>query len=57
MSSSCLVLQKEKATTCRIDHYQTLSDVHVSIFAKNVDKDSCVVKFEETEVRSKTILI
>ena len=36
--------------TCRIDHYQTLSDVHVSVFAKQADKERSVITFEETQV-------
>jgi hypothetical protein len=36
--------------TCRIDHYQTLADVHVSIFAKQADKERSVITFEETQV-------
>jgi hypothetical protein len=38
-------------TTCRIDHYQTRDRVHVSIFAKQADKERSQVKFEETQVR------
>lgn len=39
-------------TTCRIDHYQTRDKVHVSVFAKNVDKERSRVKFDETKVLS-----
>jgi len=35
---------------CRIDHYQTPDQVHVSVFAKQVDKDRSTVQFEETKV-------
>lgn len=35
---------------CRVDHYQTVDKVHVSIFAKKVDKERSTVKFEETQV-------
>lgn len=37
-------------TDCRVDHYQTVDKVHVSIFAKKVDKERSTVKFEETQV-------
>jgi hypothetical protein len=43
-------LQSEEMTTCRIDHYQTLTEVHVSIFAKQADKERSVIIFEETQV-------
>ena len=36
---------------CRIDHYQTLTEVHVSVFAKKADKELSRVKFEESKVR------
>lgn len=35
---------------CRIDHYQTLNKVFVSIFAKQIDKERSVIKFDESEV-------
>ncbi|KIO31012.1 hypothetical protein M407DRAFT_19894 [Tulasnella calospora MUT 4182] len=34
----------------RIDHYQTLDKVHVSVFAKKVDASSSEVKFEDEKV-------
>ncbi|GAW06300.1 cord and cs domain protein [Lentinula edodes] len=37
----------EEFTTCRLDHYQTLDQVHVSVFAKQVDKDRSNVKINE----------
>ncbi|KAJ4488480.1 HSP20-like chaperone [Lentinula aciculospora] len=37
----------EELTTCRLDHYQTLDQVHVSVFAKQVDRDRSSVKFHE----------
>ncbi|KAJ7702304.1 HSP20-like chaperone [Mycena rosella] len=37
-------------TTCRIDHYQTVDRVHVSIFAKQADKERSQIKFEETQI-------
>jgi len=35
---------------CRIDHYQTPDQVHVSVFAKKVDKERSSVQFEDTKV-------
>jgi len=40
----------EEMTVCRIDHYQTFTEVHVSIFAKQADKERSVITFEETQV-------
>jgi len=37
-------------TDCRVDHYQTVDKVHVSIFAKKVDKERSTVKFGETQI-------
>lgn len=42
--------QAEQFTECRIDHYQTPSEVHVSVFAKQADKDRSKVIVEETQV-------
>ncbi|KAJ6488586.1 HSP20-like chaperone [Mycena vitilis] len=42
--------EAEQMTTCRIDHYQTLDRVYVSIFAKKTDKERSQVKFEPTQV-------
>ncbi|KAJ7093245.1 HSP20-like chaperone [Mycena epipterygia] len=42
--------ETEQMTTCRIDHYQTVDRVHVSIFAKQADKDRSQVKFEQTQI-------
>ncbi|KAK0185861.1 chord-domain-containing protein [Armillaria mellea] len=33
-------------TECRIEHYQTLDKVHVSVYAKKADKDKTSIKFE-----------
>ncbi|KAF9001893.1 HSP20-like chaperone [Cyathus striatus] len=45
---------KTSATTevinCRIDHYQTPHQVHVSVFAKQVDKAHSKINFTEKEV-------
>lgn len=35
---------------CRIDHYQTVDQVHVTIFAKQVDKLRSVIHIHETRV-------
>ncbi|OCH86557.1 chord-domain-containing protein [Obba rivulosa] len=40
----------EQFTECRIDHYQTPSEVHVSVFAKQVDKERSTVKIEPTHL-------
>jgi hypothetical protein len=37
-------------TTCRIDHYQTVDKVHVSVFAKQADKDRSAINFENDKV-------
>ncbi|EAU88332.2 diploid state maintenance protein chpA [Coprinopsis cinerea okayama7 len=37
----------EELVQCRIDHYQTVDKVQVSVFAKKVDKTESTVKFEE----------
>ncbi|KAJ7273193.1 chord-domain-containing protein [Mycena rebaudengoi] len=42
--------ETEEMTTCRIDHYQTLDRVHVSIFAKKADKERSQVKIESTQI-------
>ncbi|KAG6819538.1 hypothetical protein H0H93_010924, partial [Arthromyces matolae] len=44
-------IEEEESVTCRVDHYQTVNDVHVSIFAKTADKDRSVVEFSETQVK------
>ncbi|KAG2020444.1 hypothetical protein CC2G_005785 [Coprinopsis cinerea AmutBmut pab1-1] len=40
----------EELVQCRIDHYQTVDKVQVSVFAKKVDKTESTVKFEEDKV-------
>ncbi|KAJ7470271.1 HSP20-like chaperone [Mycena latifolia] len=42
--------EAEQMTTCRIDHYQTVDRIHVSIFAKQADKERSQIKFEETQI-------
>jgi len=40
----------EEQVVCRIDHYQTPDQVHVSVFAKQVDQDRSTVQFESAKV-------
>jgi len=40
----------EEMVDCRIDHYQTSSEVHMSIFAKKADQERSTVKLDETQV-------
>jgi len=40
----------EEFTDCRIDHYQTPQEVHVSIFAKQVDKERSSVEFKPDQI-------
>jgi len=40
----------EELVDCRMDHYQTASEVHVSVFAKKVDQECSTVKFDETQI-------
>lgn len=42
---------------CRIDHYQTQDQVHVSVFARQVDKERSTVNFDENEVSIDQYLI
>lgn len=44
------LLQAPTLTTCRIDHYQTPAEVHVSVFAKQVDKTKSTVRIEQSQV-------
>ncbi|KAG6379056.1 HSP20-like chaperone [Boletus reticuloceps] len=41
---------EESFAECRVDHYQTPSEVHVSVFAKQADKERSKVTVEETQV-------
>jgi len=43
-------IEAEQMTTCRIDHYQTMDRVHVSIFAKKADKERSQVTFTSTQI-------
>lgn len=40
----------EQFTECRIDHFQTPSEVHVSVYGKQADKDRSKIEFEETKL-------
>lgn len=40
----------EELIHCRIDHYQTPTQVHVSVFAKQTDKSSSRVELEDSKV-------
>lgn len=42
--------QAPEAVKCRVDHYQTPTEVHVSVFAKKVVKDQSSVKFDTEQV-------
>ncbi|KAF8894476.1 hypothetical protein BD779DRAFT_1501314 [Infundibulicybe gibba] len=39
-----------ETTSCRIDHYQTVDKVHVSVFARQVEKGRSQVHFGETKI-------
>ncbi|KAH9945969.1 chord-domain-containing protein [Epithele typhae] len=41
---------EEVFTQCRIDHYQTPSEVHASVFAKKANTETSTVQIEEDEV-------
>lgn len=41
--------RKTEEVDCRIDHYQTMDKVYVSIFAKQVDKERSTIKFDSPE--------
>ncbi|KAF8201626.1 chord-domain-containing protein [Pholiota molesta] len=40
----------EEQVECRVDHYQTPQQVHVSVFGKQADKERSSVKFESDKV-------
>jgi paraquat-inducible protein B len=42
--------QEDELVQCRIDHYQTLEKVQVSVFAKKVNKEESTVQFKNEEV-------
>jgi hypothetical protein len=43
---------EEELIDCRYDHYQTRTDIYLSIYAKQVDKERSKVQFEENSVSS-----
>ena len=43
-------LQAKEVVDCRVDHYQTLDKVHVSIFAKQAEKERSMIQFDESQV-------
>jgi hypothetical protein len=43
--------EQEEFTECRIDHYQTPAQVHVSVFAKKADPERSSVVIEDAQVR------
>ncbi|KAG1748980.1 chord-domain-containing protein [Suillus paluster] len=42
--------QAEQFTDCRVDHYQTPKEVHISVFAKQADKEKSTVAIEENQI-------
>jgi len=40
----------EELVDCRIDHYQTPAQIHVSVFAKKTDQNASSVRFEDSKV-------
>jgi hypothetical protein len=42
----------EEMAKCRVDHYQTLNEVHVSVFAKAANKEQSKIEIEESKVSS-----
>ncbi|KAK7693675.1 hypothetical protein QCA50_003245 [Cerrena zonata] len=43
-------IKSEEFTECRMDHYQTPAQVHVSVFAKQTDKERSVVTIEADQI-------
>jgi len=43
-------LQSEEQVNCRIDHYQTRDQVHVTVYAKQVDKNRSSVQVGDDKV-------
>ncbi|EKM55469.1 uncharacterized protein PHACADRAFT_94710 [Phanerochaete carnosa HHB-10118-sp] len=48
--------QEEEHVTCRIDHYQTPTEIHVSVFAKQADRDRSAVKIASNEIAFDLVL-
>lgn len=49
-STNQLQSQAEEFADCRIDHYQTPTNVNVSVFARQVDKERSTIVFESEMV-------
>lgn len=47
---------EEEHVSCRIDHYQTPTEVHVSVFAKQADKDRSAIKIASNEIAFDIVL-
>ena len=47
---------KEEFVNCRMDHYQTPMQIHVSAFAKGADKTKSTVVFTAQEVSLSVLL-
>lgn len=41
---------------CRMDHYETPTQVHVTVYAKGVDRETSVIEIKETEVSCSALL-
>lgn len=48
------VSEELEEVKCRMDHYQTPTEVHVSVFAKNCDKEHSRVTFDDNQVNKFT---
>ncbi|KAA1474855.1 chord-domain-containing protein [Dentipellis sp. KUC8613] len=46
----------EELASCRIDHYQTPNAVHVTVFAKQADKERSSIAFEENQIHLDILL-
>ncbi|KAG2041451.1 chord-domain-containing protein [Suillus americanus] len=42
--------QAEQFTDCRVDHYQTPKEVHISVFAKQVNKEKSTLAIEDNQI-------
>jgi hypothetical protein len=47
---------EEEMIDCRIDHYQTPTEIHLSVYAKQVDRARSKVQFDDEHVRSLLLL-
>lgn len=48
--SDLLQHPEDNLVKCRMDHYQTPKEVHVTVYAKQADKAKSIVKFTEDQV-------